>query len=245
MSETTTGGAAAQPGQQQQAGTTGPQRPDGISETEWSALGDPGRTAIVRERAARQDADRRANDLQRSLQQATAHQTQQQTHQAQHTQQQPGQQQEQTQQQPGQQPGPQDLQQMIAAAVQAAFQPFTQQQQQAAADRAATQLREAVTTAAQERFHDAGDALGHLKLAELTDASGAADPAKVTAALDKLLETKPYLGKPVDPRRRAAAGSLVGAGGATSSGTVEERASATLARMQRSAGVKFAGQAGS
>jgi len=42
--------------------TSAPARPDGVSEAEWTALGDPGKAALVRERTAKTEADKALAD---------------------------------------------------------------------------------------------------------------------------------------------------------------------------------------
>jgi len=210
------------------AGGPAPQRPDGVSEAEWAALGDPGKAAIVRERERATTAERQLAEARR--QQTPAAPTPQPPPAAQPTA--PAQ-----HPQPGQ---PQDTQSQIAAAVQAALQPFVAAQQQRDATEAAGRIRDAVSAAAAERFHDVGDALAHLDLTQVTDGAGGVDAAKVAAALDTLLTAKPYLGKPLDPRRRVAAGVPLGATGATPV-SLEDRTKSVLAQMQASAGIKLAG----
>lgn len=51
---------AAAPSPQAPAPQPAPVRPDGVSDTEWGALGDPGKAALVRERA---DKERIANEF--------------------------------------------------------------------------------------------------------------------------------------------------------------------------------------
>ena len=213
------------------APATGPalQRPEGVSEAEWAALGDPGKTAIVRERQARTTAEQQLAELRRQPP-ATAHQPQHQPPAPAHQQQPQG-------GQPGQQP---DLASIVSQAVQAAMAPFHERDQQQAADQAAKTIRDAVTTAAADRFHDVNDALVGVDLTQLTNGSGGVDTAKVAAALDAVLAAKPYLGKPVDPRRRLAATTVpVGAGGPPAAQSIEDRTKASLARMQAATGVRF------
>lgn len=195
------------------------ERPEGVSETEWAALGDPGKTAIVRERAARTAAEQalaaaRATNPPRPAAP-----------------------------QPSEPPkgpdGKPDIAALIQQAVTAATAPLLEAQAQRDAEAAATVIRDAVVTAATERFHDASDALAQVDLTTLTDGNGRPDQTKVTAALDELLTRKPHLGKAVDTRRRAADGSVIGSGGAPAA-PLDDRVKATLARMQAASGVKFA-----
>lgn len=189
-------------------------RPEGVSEAEWSALGDPGKAAIVRERA-------RATAAEQALAVARTPPAP-----------------------PKPAPAPKagetaDLGEQIRAAVEAAIAPLAQREAQREASQAAEKVRDAVSTAAGFRFHDATDALTQVDLASLTDGEGRADPQKITAALDDLLTRKPHLGKAVDDRRRAAPGSPIGAAGG-SAAPLDDRVKATLARMQAAGGVKFA-----
>lgn len=136
--------------------------------------------------------------------------------------------------------GQPDIAALIQAAVDKALAPLQEATAQREAEQAAGRIRDAVTAAAGERFHDATDALTQVDLPSLTDGNGQPDPQKITVALDGLLTRKPHLGKPVDDRRRAAPGAPVGATpGAVA--PLDDRVKATLTRMQQATGVKFAG----
>lgn len=204
-----------------------PDRPDGVTDAEWNALGDPGKAALVRERA-------RATAAEQALAAARkppappppppsasappkAHDVK---------------------------PGDQTdiaaiVRDSVAQAVAAAIAPIQQRDAEREAQQAAEAIRGAVTAAATPLLFDASDALAHIDLTTVTDGTGKADPAKVTAALDDLLKRKPHLGRAVDPRRRAAPGAGVGAAG-DASAPLDDRVKATLARMQAASGVKFA-----
>lgn len=199
-------------------------RPDGVSEAEWNALGDPGKAALVRERAARTAAEQALAAARAAT--------------------------------PPPKPGPPaapkptdppktadgepDIAAMIRSAVEAATAPLLEAQAQRDAEAAATVIRDAVTTAASARFHDASDALAQVDLASLTDGNGRPDEQKITAALDDLLARKPHLGRAVDNRRQAPPGSAIGAGNGGAAAPLDDRVKATLARMQQASGVKFA-----
>jgi hypothetical protein len=196
------------------------EKPDGVTDAEWAALGDPGKAAIVRER-------QRATAAEQALAAARAN---------------PPTPPKLVPPKPIEPPKPGepvDIAAQIRAGIEAAMAPLLERDATREASQAAEKIREAVTTAASERFHDASDALAQIDLTTLTDGEGKADPAKVTAALDDLLTRKPHLGKAVDNRRRAADGSLIG-GAPGAEAPLDDRVKATLARMQASTGVKFA-----
>jgi hypothetical protein len=119
-----------------------------------------------------------------------------------------------------------------------AIAPIQERDAQREAVQAAERIRDSLTTAATDRFHDATDALAQVDLTQLTDGAGLPDPAKITSALDDLLKRKPHLGRAVDDRRRPASNG-VGAGGPASA-PLDDRVKATLSRMQSASGVKFA-----
>lgn len=192
-----------------------PDRPDGISEAEWSALGDPGKTALVRER-------QRATAAETALAAARA-----------------------TPPKPADPPKPPadggqpDIAALIRDAVKQAVNPLLERDLQRETEAAAAAIRDSVVSAAGERFHDVTDALAQVDLTQLTDGNGRPDKPKIDAALDELLTRKPHLGKAIDPRRQTPPGTPLGGGGGTQ-GPLDDRVKATLARMQSSAGVKFA-----
>jgi hypothetical protein len=196
------------------------ERPDGVTDAEWAALGDPGKAALVRERG-------RATAAEQALAAAR-------------TGPKPPAPQPPAPAAPAADPkGDPDLATLVQQAVTAALQPLQDATAQREAEQAATAIRDAVNTAAVERFHDPTDALTQVDLASLTDGTGRPDPQKITAALDALLIRKPHLGRPVDDRRRAAPGTPVGATPG-STAPLDDRVKATLARMQSGSGVKFA-----
>lgn len=204
-----------QPQSPPQGQPAGPTRPDDVPESDWDALGDPGKNALVRER-------NRATAAERAL--AAARAARPEPPKVEPAKQEPA-----PQPKPGEQP---DIGALIQAAVTQALAPIQEAQAQRDAAEAAGRIRETVTTAASERFHDATDALAHVDLAGLTDGTGRPDPAKITTALDDLLTRKPHLGRVVDDRRRAAPGSAHGAGGGTTS-SLDDRVKAQLELMNR------------
>lgn len=200
-----------------------PQRPEGVSEEEWNALGDPGRAAIVREREARQAAERAL-----AASRATPR---------------PPKQDPPKDPAPPKDPGKSggdgvDIDAIVQKAVEAAVTPFREAEERRQTETAAEQVRNAVLTAAKPRLHDATDAVAHIDLTQVLDGNGRADEAKVTAAIDDLLKRKPHLGRVVDDRRYAPDGAGPTPGGSTR--PLNDRVKDTLARMQERAGVKFA-----
>ena len=189
-----------------------PQRPEGVSDDEWAALGDPGKRAIVRERAAREQAERdlvAARSAER-LGQKPAEATVE----------------------------PVDINAIIQQAVTAAIQPFQQAQQERETEEAQRAIREEVRKVAEPRLHDVSDALVHLSLSDLSDASGKPDAEKIKAAVDSLVTARPYLARPVDTRRQYdPANPLGGAPGAVDSDAKVKQA---LDRMKAATGVKLA-----
>ena len=186
----------------------GPTRPDGVSDTEWTALGDPGKAALVRERARATTAEQELATL-RSKPIPTPPSNE-----------------------PKPSPGPvsqADLAELIRESVAAAVAPIQQETVRQATER----MRGTILSAATEKgLYDATDALAQLDLPSLTDGAGSADPAKVTAALDDLLARKPHLGRAVDPLRRPAPGSPLGSGG-TPTSSLDDRVKAQLALMKQ------------
>lgn len=200
-----------------------PERPDGVSEEEWEALGDPGRAAIVREREARQAAERalaaaRAKPAPPKKAAAAPARTPAAA--------------------PPESGGEVDIAAIVQQAVEAAVKPFSEREEQREADEAAGKIRDAVLEAAKPRLHDATDALAGIDLTTVVNDQGQADNDKIKSALDDLLTRKPHLGKVVDDRRFAQPGAGPTPGGSTP--PLNDRVKATLARMQERAGVKFA-----
>lgn len=199
----------------------GVERPDGVSEDEWNALGDPGRTALTRERTARQAAESAlAASRARPAAPKPTEPAKPADAQAAAT-------------KPGDAP---DIEKIIADAVTAAIKPFQEAETQRATDQAVQSIQTSVMDAAKDLFLDPTDALVGVDLTQVTDGNGAPDPTKVKAALDNLLERKPHLGKTPDGRRYAPPGSPAGA--AASSAPLETKVQETLKRMQAQAGIK-------
>lgn len=202
---------------------TAPQRPEGVSEEEWNALGDPGKAAIVREREARVKAERE-RDAARARPTPPKNQptpTPPAPTPPAPAPQPPA---------PANQPG--DIATIVQQAVAAAIKPFQDAETQRQAEAAAGKVTDAVLTAAKDRFVDPADALAGIDLTTITDGNGGADPAKITTALDDLLKRKPYLG--LGPRT---AQPGFGAQPPAPANT-DEQVKAILARMQTSAGIR-------
>lgn len=195
-----------------------PERPEGVSEEEWKALSDPGRTALVRERDARAAAER-------ALAAARARPA-------------PPKPQDPPKSDPSKVDPPKvgegtDVAALIQQAVAAAVKPFVEERQQARAEEAAGKVRDAVLEAAKSRLHDSTDALSNIDLTKVVNDQGEADAEKVKTELDDLVKRKPHLAKA--PERFAPAG--IGGGGPASA-TDAERVKAVLADMQRATGVR-------
>lgn len=196
-----------------------PERPDGISEQEWEALGDPGRAAIVREREARQAAERAlaASRARPAPPKPKSDPPK-----------------PEDKNKPGDQPknDAPDFEALIQKAVEAAVKPFTEREERRQVEEAANKVRQAVIDAAKPRLHDATDALTGIDLASVVDDSGKADDAKVKQALDDLVKRKPHLAKSTE--RTAPPG--IGGGGPAGA-TDAEKVKAVLADMQRATGI--------
>ena len=123
------------------------------------------------------------------------------------------------------------MQQAVAAAIA----PFQQAQEQRDAADAARLVAEAVTTAATGRMHDPSDALANVDLTTVVDASGRPDSAKITAALDEIGKSKPYLMR--SDRRFPAEGHMLG-GPAAPVVSEEARVAAAALKMATAAGIK-------
>lgn len=190
------------------------QRPDGVSEAEWTALGDPGKTALVRERE-------RANAAERALAAARSSQPPKQESKKDEPKDPP--------KDPDKNETP-DFAALMKKAVDEAMAPMLQRDQEREAAQAAERVFEEVQKVAKERFHDPTDALVQVDTTKLIDDSGKPDKAKITTALDDLLKRKPHLGRAVDDRRRAAPGSPLGGGVPT--GSLEDRKKAYLDLMK-------------
>lgn len=197
------------------AGNGEPQRPEGIAEEEWTALGDPGKRAIVRERE-------RADTAERSLAAARQRPVPPKSPEAPKP--------PEGGAKPGEQP---DFAALIQQAVSEAVKPFQQAEEQRQTQEAAAKVQQSVVEAAQARLHDATDALTNIDLTTVVNDQGAVDPAKVKTALDDLVTRKPHLAKVGE--RLAPPG--IG-GGAPASATDGEKVKAVLADMQRATGVR-------
>lgn len=197
------------------------ERPDGVTEDEWNALGDPGRNALIREREARQAAERqlaasRARPAPPKPAEPPA----------------PA-----APPKPADPPAPgdaPDIAALIEQAVNAAVKPFVDREAQRDAESAAEKVTRSVLDAAKDRLHDATDALTGIDLTTVVNDQGVADTAKVTEALDDLIKRKPHLAK--GPERIAPPG--IG-GGAPANATDAEKVKAVLADMQKATGVRL------
>lgn len=201
-----------------------PERPDGISEEEWTALGDPGKAAIQRERAARQKAE---SDLAAARARPAPPKN---TPPAAPPAQLPS--------APAQPPGAgatgdqPDLAALVQQAVAAAIQPLQEAETQRQAETAANKVRDAVTEAAKKVLHDSSDAIANIDLTKVVNDQGQADPEKVKTEIEDLLKRKPHLGK--GPRT---APPGIG-GGAPATATDADKVKAVLADMQKGTGVR-------
>lgn len=225
-------------GQGQQGGQQPPERPDGVSEAEWAALGDPGKAAIVRER-------QRAAAAEQAL--AALRQQQPGSGQASGAGQQSGASSGQSgqQQAPGDRPGQQqaadkgtqpDVAALVTAAVSQALAPLIQRDQQREVEAATQRIRDGVLAAAKDRLVDPTDALANLDLPTLTDGAGGLDSSKLSAALDGLVQRKPHLARVVDDRRFPGPGSPHG-GASGVTGSLDDQVKAQLAAMNAALGI--------
>lgn len=201
---------------------TAPERPEGIPEDTWTALGDPGKQAIVRERE-------RANAAERALAAARAKPAP------------PAKKTTEPEPKPTPKAGDEpDIADIIKRAVAEAVAPFQEAEQQRQAVTAAEKVQTAVTAAAEKVLHDATDALTNVDLTTVVNEQGVADPAKVKAALDDLVTRKPHLAK--SGQQRVAPPGI--GGGAPVGSTDAEKVKAVLADMQRATGVRLSVQTG-
>ena len=194
------------------------ERPEGVSEEEWNALGDPGRAALVRERTARTTAER-ALAAARAAKPAPPKNTDPPTD------------------PPGRNESSKtnevDIAAIVKQAVDAAIKPFAERENARAVDEAASKVRDAVLEAAKTKLHDPTDAVANIDLTTVITEQGVADPAKVTKALDDLLTAKPHLAKST----LLVAPPGIG-GGAPANATEGEKVAAALARMQKSVNLR-------
>lgn len=187
-------------------------RPEGVSEEEWEALGDPGKKAIVREREAREKAEQAlaASRAKPTPPKSTV--------------------------KPEAPVKPEsttevDIAAIVDQAVKAAVKPFQEAEEQRTAQSAAEKVRSVVLESAKVKLQDATDAL-QIDLTTVLDESGVADPAKVTAALDALVKAKPHLAK---SETRFAP---FGIGSSPAPSNPKERTADILRGMQSATGVR-------
>lgn len=195
---------------------TATERPSGVSEEEWDALGDPGKRAIVRERERAERAERAlvtARSAERiGLTPDPAE---------------------------SQQGGEKiDIADVIAQAVAAAVAPFEQERTQRRQSEEQALITDAIRKAAEPRFHDAQDALLRVDATTVVGADGQPDPTKITAALDGLMAASPHLAKPVDTRRHYDPSNPVG--GTQPPADAAEKVKEALDRMKAATGIKLA-----
>lgn len=217
--------------------TTPPEKPEGVSDEEWNALGDPGKTAIVREREARATAERELAAARAAAAARPAPPAGQQTT----TQTQAGQQQTATTTgETGKgKDGEMDIAAIVQEAVTAAVTPLKQEIDGWKAGQAAEKITTAVTTAAASTFHDPTDVLAQIDLTALTDGQGGPDQAKIAKALEDLAAAKPHLVKPFDTSRRPAPGTPIGSTGPAAV-SIDDQVKARLAKMQQTTGIRLA-----
>lgn len=196
-----------------------PTRPEGISDEEWNALGDPGKRAIVRERE-------RADTAERTLAASRARPAPPKAD--------PPKSGPPKQDPPKPQAGEVDIEAIVKQAVSAAVQPFQEREARRDAESAAGKVTDAVLEAAKSRLHDATDALTGIDLTTVVNDQGLADTDKIKTALDDLVTRKPHLAK-TGTERQAPPG--IG-GGAPAAATEAEKVKAVLADMQRATSVR-------
>jgi len=196
------------------------ERPEGVSEEEWNALGDPGKAAIVRQREENKQ-------LRSQLAAAQARPAAPKAPEAPAA---PAKDPAAPSPAAGDQP---DIAAIVKQAVDAAIKPFQERDQQRSAEEAAGKVRDAVLAAAKPLLQDETDAVANIDLTKVVNDQGQADLEKVKAELDDLLTRKPHLAK--SPQRFAPAG--IG-GGAPAAATDAEKVKAVLADMQRATGIR-------
>lgn len=207
---------APQPGQEPDPA----ERPDGVSDEEWQALGDPGRTALTRERERAQAAER-ALAAARAARPAPPKKDD------------PPKPAEPQEKKATSEP---DIAKIVQEAVAAAVKPFAEKDAQREAEKAAEAIADTVLETARDQFHDPTDALASIDLTQVTDGNGRADQDKIDTAIKDLLARKPHLGKAPDGRRHAPPGSPAGA--SAPAAPLDTRVKETLARMQAQTGIK-------
>lgn len=203
-----------------------PERPEGVSEEEWNALGDPGKAAIVRERTARQEAERQlAAARARPTPPAPAAPTPPApTPPAPPAPTPPA----------GGQPQQPDIAAIVQQAVAAAIKPFQDAEEQRGLQAAAQKVADEVTKAAKDMLHDPADALTGIDLTKVVNDQGQYDPVKGKAEIDGLINAKPYLAK--STQRIAPPG--IG-GGAPAQLSDADKVKSVLADMQKVSGVRL------
>lgn len=195
------------------------ERPEGVTEEEWTALGDPGRAALVRERTARTNAER-ALVAARAPKPAPPKGNEPPADPPKGTE----------QPKTGEQI---DIAAIVKQAVDAAIKPFAERETARAVDEAAGRVRDAVLDAAKAKLHDPTDAVANIDLTTVITEQGVVDPAKVAKALDDLLVLKPHLAKSTVLVAPPGIG-----GGAPANATEGEKVAAALARMQKSVNLR-------
>lgn len=195
------------------------ERPEGVTEDEWTALGDPGRAALSREREARQTAERALAATKARPAPPKATETPKAPE---------------VKPESGKTDSP-DVAALIEQAVQAAIKPLVEREQARDTQAAAEKIQQVVLDAAKDRLHDASDAIANIDLTTVVNDQGQADAAKIATALEGLIKNKPHLAKAT--QRFAPPG--IG-GGAPATGSEADRVKAVLAEMQRTTGVRSA-----
>lgn len=192
--------------------------PEGVTPEEWDALGDPGKRAIVRERARADDAERRA-------QAATARPT-------------PPKPRDPEPLKPaapagGQQGDQPDVAALIQQAVAEAVKPFQEAEEQRQVQAKAEAAGRVLVEAAKPHLLDPTDALAHIDLTPLLGADGTVSTADAAKAVEQLKADKPHLAK--STVRTAPPG--IG-GGAPATATEAEKVAAAAAQMYKATGAR-------
>jgi hypothetical protein len=225
MTMTQTPPEPGQPADDGQGGNNPPERPTDIPEGDWNSLGDAGKQVIVREREARQAAERAL---------AAARAKPAPPKKAADTPPAPGGQATKVEPPKPDAGGQIDIAAIVQQAVEAAVKPFADREEQRETLQAADRVQTAVLEAAKPLLHDATDALAGIDLTSVVNDQGVADPEKVKTALADLVTRKPHLAK--SPERKAP----IGIGGGLPAGATDaEKVKAVLADMQRATGVRI------
>lgn len=186
-----------------------PERPEGVSEEEWAALGDPGRRAIERERRNAREAQRRAEAAERAAEETRR-----------------------AAPQPPAPPAPPapptneppDIAALVQTAVERTIQPLLARD----VTRAAQRVQERAAAIAAEALIDPRDA-GSLDLSRMVTATGDPDEQAIRDGIARLVEERPHLARPITGRQ-AAPGSGQGAGGGSEL-TMQQKVQQQLALM--------------